>query len=69
MADDRSRGVRRWRLSLGRYAQNSLGHSFSGSDAEIDLTLEYLYRHEYQRRACVRADPRGPVRSIPLRSR
>ncbi len=37
---------RRWRLALGRYAQNRLG-SMQGRDGRMDETLDYLYGREY----------------------
>lgn len=40
---------RRWRLSLGRYADKSLGAP-SGRDGQLDKTLDYLYSREYKKR-------------------
>jgi Mg-chelatase subunit ChlD len=40
---------RRWRLALGRYAQNSLG-GLSGRDGDADRVLDYLYSREHARR-------------------
>ena len=40
---------RRWRLALGRYAQNSLG-GVSGRDADADRVLDYLYSREHAKR-------------------
>jgi len=40
---------RRWRLALGRYAQNSLG-GLSGRDGDADRVLDYLYSREHAKR-------------------
>lgn len=44
-----SENSRRWRLVLGRYADNKLG-GLSGQDARADKALDYLYAREYQKR-------------------
>jgi len=48
---------RRWRLALGRYAQNSLG-GVSGRDADADRVLDYLYSREHAKRG--QAFGKGP---------
>lgn len=45
--------VRRWRLALGRYAEHQLG-GLSGHDSKMDVSLEYIYGREYQRRGIER---------------
>ena len=40
---------RRWRLVLGRYANDELG-SLGGRDGEMDRALDYLYSREYRKR-------------------
>lgn len=40
---------RRWRLALGRYAENELG-GLSGQDQRADKVLDYLYAREYKKR-------------------
>ncbi len=44
---DRAR--RRWRLALGRYANERLG-SLDGHDGQLDRSLDFLYSREYQKR-------------------
>jgi Mg-chelatase subunit ChlD len=41
--------ARRWRLTLGRYAQGRMG-GLSGIDHKMDQSLDYLYGREYERR-------------------
>lgn len=41
-----SDGLRRWRLVLGRYANEAMG-GLSGRDAAADQALDYLYAREY----------------------
>lgn len=41
------RALERWRLTLGRYAQESLGVRLERSGQRIDRALEYLYGREY----------------------
>ena len=41
-----SEAVRRWRLALGRYAQEQLGE-LQGRDGRMDGALDYLYGREY----------------------
>lgn len=45
--------TRRWRLALGRYAENRLG-GLSGPDSKMDLSLDYLYGREYEKRGLAR---------------
>ena len=47
MSDDLE-AARRWRLVLGRYADERL--SLTGSDAKLESTLSYLYDREYTSR-------------------
>jgi len=42
--------LRRWRLVLGRFAQDGLGATLSGPEQRIDAALEFLYNREYERR-------------------
>lgn len=43
--------ARRWRLILGRYADQSLQDAnLSGTQLKIEQTLDFLYQHEYKRR-------------------
>ena len=42
--------ARRWRLILGRYAEQSLPGSQLGSDGELELALSFLYDREYEER-------------------
>lgn len=43
--------ARRWRLILGRYADQHLAQAnLSGEQLKLERSLDYLYRHEYQRR-------------------
>lgn len=52
----RGTSARRWRLALGRYAQNALG-GVSGKDANMDRSLDYLYGREYEKRGLTRSKP------------
>ncbi|MFP5393613.1 MAG: VWA domain-containing protein [Gammaproteobacteria bacterium] len=50
--------LRRWRLVLGRYAQDALSQDgLCGRDQQIDQSLDYLYGREYDARGVMR--PRG----------
>jgi hypothetical protein len=60
LTPEKRAALRRWRLSLGRYAQEGLGLSLAGDDAQMDLALDYLYRNEYTRRGLRQAGPKGP---------
>ena len=42
--------ARRWRLVLGRYANEQLGGGLGASDARLESTLSYLYDREYTSR-------------------
>lgn len=44
-----SEGTRRWRLALGRYANQNLG-DLGKQDGQMDQTLDFLYGREYQDR-------------------
>lgn len=44
-----SEALRRWRLTLGRYAQDQLGAP-KGRDQRMDGALDYLYGREYDKR-------------------
>jgi len=48
---------RRWRLALGRYANDKLG-KMQGLDGKFDQSLDYLYSREYTRRGIARG--KGP---------
>lgn len=45
--------IRRWRLALGRYADDKLG-GLSRQDGRMDLSLDYLYGREYEKRGLAR---------------
>ena len=50
-AHNNPEAIRRWRLILGRYAENSLSRDqFGVGDAELDQVLGYLYDREYTER-------------------
>jgi len=49
MSDDLE-AARRWRLVLGRYADEQLGRGIGASDARLENTLSYLYDREYESR-------------------
>lgn len=53
MSRDVDHIARRWRLALGRYAEDRLG-GLSGTDARRDLSLDFLYGREYEGRGIVR---------------
>jgi len=53
---------RRWRLALGRYANEQLGQPL-GQDAAMDRSLDYLYSREYKKRGI--GSGRGPGSSDP----
>lgn len=44
-----SEGARRWRLALGRYANQQLG-GLGGQDGRMDQSLDFLYGREYRAR-------------------
>lgn len=50
MAKDK-RALTRWRLILGRYAQDRIDQQLSGVDLQRELALDFLYRREYRQRA------------------
>ena len=48
--------LRRWRLILGRYAQQPLqGARLSSTDWNLDQTLDFLYGREYNSRGLMRS--------------
>ena len=51
---------RRWRLVLGRYASEALG-ALTGRDSEMDLTLDFLYSREYEKRGIRRSSGPGSL--------
>ena len=52
--------LRRWRLVLGRYANDGLGGQGMGArDLELDQSLDYLYGREYERRGMLRRPGAG----------
>lgn len=55
--------ARRWRLVLGRHAQNPL--PMSGGDAGLDATLSYLYDREYASRGVMSGKGAGLEGSFP----
>lgn len=59
-------GARRWRLTLGRYANPQLG-GLSGQDGQMDTALEFLYGREYDERGLNRE--RGPGSMDPTQMR
>ncbi len=48
-----SEGARRWRLALGRYANQQLG-GLGGRDGQMDQSLDFLYGREYHGRGLER---------------
>jgi Mg-chelatase subunit ChlD len=42
--------VRRWRLVLGRFANEALGHPLSSTDERMDRALDHVYGRAYARR-------------------
>jgi hypothetical protein len=48
--------VRRWRLVLGRYAQDQLDAGLGGRDRRMEQALDYLYSREYRGRGTRDAD-------------
>lgn len=64
-----SDGVRRWRLTLGRYSSPQLGE-LGGQDGQMDGALEYLYGREYEARGLNRDRGPGskdPTQMLPLK--
>lgn len=64
-----SEGARRWRLTLGQYAQGQLG-GLSGRDGRMDVALEFLYGREYDGRGIQRDRGPGsldPTQMLPLK--
>lgn len=64
-----SEGARRWRLTLGRYANPQLGGLGKGRDGEMDTALDFLYGREYDERGLQR-DRGGnldPTQMVPLK--
>src|SRR5919199_2897596 len=47
----------RWRLILGRFAEESLPGALGGEEARLDAALDYLYGREYHGRG-MRDGPR-----------
>lgn len=63
-----SESTRRWRLTLGTYADKRLG-GLTGRDGQMDTMLDYLYGREYGRRGIVRDRGPGsldPTKMLPL---
>lgn len=64
--------VRRWRLVLGRYAEDSMGDAgLSAADRRADRALDYLYARELEQRGLrqdrkVGAGSRDPSQLTPL---
>ncbi|HKP57952.1 MAG TPA: VWA domain-containing protein [Polyangiales bacterium] len=56
-----NQAAHRWRLALGKYAQDSLGVTLDRTGQRVDRALDYLYGREYAGRG-VRPEPpeRGP---------
>jgi Mg-chelatase subunit ChlD len=48
--------LRRWRLALGRYGQQTLDASLRGEEARMDRALDFLYGREYARRGVRESD-------------
>jgi uncharacterized protein with von Willebrand factor type A (vWA) domain len=44
------KSLTRWRLILGRYAQDRINQPLSGIDLRREAALDYLYRREYRQR-------------------
>ena len=63
--DDPKEAARRWRLVLGRYAGDTLGHDALGrDDVQMDLALDSLYGREYEGK--VRPQAGGGGRALRL---
>ena len=66
-------GARRWRLTLGRYANDPLcggGGGLSGQDTQMDQALGYLYDREYRKRGLTEDKGPGsldPTQMVPLK--
>src|SRR5262249_38311093 len=48
--NEEDQAIARWRLMLGRYADESLPGALSGRAMRMDEALDYLYGREYSRR-------------------
>jgi Mg-chelatase subunit ChlD len=59
---DDSKAISRWRLVLGRFAQDKLGGPSGANGQRMDRVLDYLYGREYAKRG-VRGAGRGGQRS------
>ena len=53
--------VARWRLMLGRFADNAMPNALDGQQSRMDATLDYLYGREYRGRG-MRAGKPGDSR-------
>lgn len=53
---------RRWRLILGRYAEQALNQAqLSGQDLKLERTLDYLYNREYNKRGLAGGERHGSL--------
>lgn len=59
--------ARRWRLMLGRYAdQNLAAAQLSGQELKIEQQLDFLYREEYKRRGIKQQNRHGSLDASQL---
>jgi Mg-chelatase subunit ChlD len=50
LSDESSETIQRWRMVLGRYAQDKLPGGLSANQQRMEQALDYLYSREYQGR-------------------
>lgn len=60
MPDPGREALSRWRLVLGKYAEQALPDTLDGRQARLDQALDFLYSHEYDERG-VRPDGGRPL--------
>ena len=65
-AAETDRALQRWRLVLGRFADEGLGAGLTGDEARLDAALEFLYGREYAGRGARDADRTGSLDSSRL---
>ncbi len=51
----------RWRLVLGRFAEQRLSLPLSARDARMEAALDYLYSREYEGRGVRKRQPTGTL--------
>lgn len=55
------KSLNRWRLVLGKYAQQQLASPLSAADARIEAALDFLYSREYKGRNVREYSPTGSL--------